>query len=297
MKICSPSSLLVAACLSAFTLIACAANTESGDSSTSESATTVQTTLLVSDIDDTIKRTHVLDKAAAAVNALDSRDPFGGMRALYTRWHRENAPSKQIIYLSAAPGPLIELSKRFLTNSEFPGDTADVTESVVSGRSIFESAGDFKTKKLLEMYDAQVAAKKVPNTYILIGDNGEQDMIAYGNFIDYVRSKGGRTDRIYSFIHHVYDVPEGSPIAAPHRAWVTAGDLAVQLRELGLIGDPSLDDVLAEVATDVTHQAEVVVPSFMSCKQFSSWPYLETSAASNDYATVESDVKDLCLSE
>jgi hypothetical protein len=288
-------SIPLLAAIPVFTLAACTAEPAAGTgSSSADVVESPRSVLLVSDIDDTIKRTDVLNKAMAAVNALESHNSFGGMSSLYSRWHGETGANRQIIYLSAAPGPLIELSKRFLTNSDFPGNTDTISDSVISGRTLLESAGDFKTKKLLEMYDEQVAAKKVPDAVILIGDNGEQDMFAYGNYINYVASKGGRTDRIYSFIHHVYDVPQGSSIDAPHRPWVTAADLAVQLSQLGLITDASLADVLSETASEATDQANLLVPSFMSCTQFSAWPELRAAVGGEDYATVENAVASLC---
>ena len=115
----------------------------------------------------------------------------------------------------------------------------------------------------------------MPRTVILVGDNGEQDMIAYQNFIDYVRSKVGATDRIYSFIHHAYDSPQGSVIAAPHRPFVTAADLAVQLRSLALVSSHTLDTVLRDVAARTeSDDANDVIPSYMHCAQFTAWPSL-----------------------
>jgi hypothetical protein len=274
-------------------LAGCSVNTDdSGE--TTEDIKHQRTVMLVSDIDDTIKRTDIKNPAAAAFNAFQAHDQFDGMSALYTDWHGQTDTKKKIIYLSASPGPLIELGKHFLDESKFPGDTSDVKASVVSGRSLTESAGEFKTKKLLEMYDAQVAQKSVPDTYILIGDNGEQDMIAYGNFIDYVASKGGKTDHIYSFIHHVYDSPQGSEIQAPHRAWVTAGDLAVQLHELKLVNDATVGSVLSEVSKGLSSDTDDVIPGFMSCSQFDNWPTLTGDVGTEDFATIESSVKNLC---
>ena len=291
-SLCSLSALLLAAPLG---LVGCAASTdENTDSTTSQAIENQGTTLLVSDIDDTIKRTDVLSKLESAVNVFASRDSFGGMNTLYNDWHNENTDRKQIIYLSAAPGPLIDLSKRFLENSTFPGNTSNVSDSVISGRSLSQSAGDFKTAKLLAMYDEQRAAGNVPDTFILIGDNGEQDMIAYGNFIAYVASKGGSTKHIYSFIHHVYDSPKGSEIAAPHRAWVTAADLAVQMRTLGLIGDSSLGDVISEVSSDLSSNTSTVIPTFMSCTQFNSWPALPGAVGADDYGAIQDGVTGLC---
>jgi hypothetical protein len=252
-------------------------------------------TLLVSDIDDTIRRTDVLDKVEAVVNALKSKNAFSGMSLLYSSWRDENKANRTITYLSAAPGMFILPGMRFLKDSGFPGDTTDVAASVVSGRQSSETAGAFKTKKLKEMFDTALSTGAVPHTVILVGDNGEQDMIAYGNYIDYVANRGGATDRIFSFIHHVYDSPRGSEIVAPHRPFATAADLAVQLAGLSLIGTPSLARVLHEVASEVVQAPPTVIPSFMKCRQFSAWPKLDQGEPlSNDYSTVKADVTQLC---
>ncbi len=289
---------LVAAAFLALTLAAsgCASSSENV-SSGSQSVVVHGKTLLVSDIDDTIRRTDVLSKTAAVFNGLQFHNPFSGMRLLYTSWHNDNTANKKITYLSASPGPLVLAGEHFLEESDFPGDTSEIKESVVSGRKFSESAADFKTRKLHEMYDAAVATNAVPDTVILIGDNGEQDMIAYGNYVDYVAEKGGDTSRIYSFIHHAYDTPKGTEIAAPHRAWVTAADLAAQLSELGLINDGTLTEVLSQVAMDVTNQPTTVIPSFMGCAQWSAWPKLPGKPATDvagTYQTVQNAVNDLC---
>lgn len=260
-----------------------------------EALTNSSSTLLVSDIDDTIKRTDVLNKEEAVINAFGTTNQFAGMSLLYKGWHGEDTSNKKITYLSAAPGPLVLLGIHFLKGSSFPGDTSDVSQSVVSGRKFSETAGDFKTTKLKQMYDANVAAGTVPNTVILIGDNGEQDMFAYANYIAYVASKGGRTDRIFSFIHHAYDTPQGSAIVAPHRQFVTAADLAVQLKNLSLISSGALDAVLHEVAVDSAGaQQRTVIPSFMKCSQFSQWPKLDEQTGANDYQSVQTNVNRLC---
>jgi hypothetical protein len=278
----------------AATMMGCAISAEDV-SSDSESIVVKSKTWLVSDIDDTIKRTDVLDHVGEVVNAVQSRNAFSGMSLLYTGWHNDNTANKKITYLSAAPGPVIFLGEHFLVNSGFPGDTDQVTQSVVGGRKFLESAGNFKTRKLYEMYDADVAARTVPGTVILIGDNGEQDMLAYGNYINYVAAKGGRTDRIYSFIHHAYDTPKGSAIVAPHRAWVTAADLAVQLRELGLINEATLSGVMQQVWGDLAEQPDTVIPPFMGCAQWHTWPALSAGDVNaSEYRSIQGMADDIC---
>jgi hypothetical protein len=147
------------------------------------------------------------------------------------------------------------------------------------------------------MYDAAV---EKPDTMILVGDNGEQDMMAYGALIDHVASTRGKT-KVYSFIHHVYEsAGKATPITSPHTAFLTAADLAVRFQAAGWIDQGTLTKVLNEVAYDSgrAHDlADTVVPSFMECGAFQSWPALDARAAASNaaaYETVKANMKDLC---
>ena len=288
------SFLLVAAAIS---LTACAADATDDTSAGAESAATEKkiSTVLVSDIDDTIKETGV-HSAGVALNALSTTAEFSGMSMLYKGWHDVEPTSKKITYLSAAPGPFINLGIDFLRASGFPGDGSDVSASVVGGRGL-ESAGDFKGKKLIAMYDA---AKTKPDTMILVGDNGEQDMTAYAALIDHVAKTHGKT-KVYSFIHHVYESPgKATPITAPHVPWLTAADLAVRFYDAKWIDDAALTKILNEVAYDSGEGRDLersVVPSFMECGKFTSWPALDARAGDANlkaYETAKDNLKNLC---
>jgi hypothetical protein len=290
------SFLLVATAIS-LSLSACAAQTDDDASAGAESAATEKkvSAVLVSDIDDTIKETGV-HSAGVALNALSTTSEFAGMSMLYKGWHDVDTKTKKITYLSAAPGPFINLGIDFLRASGFPGDSADVSASVVGGRGL-ESAGDFKGKKLIAMYDA--AATK-PDTMILVGDNGEQDMAAYGALIDHVARTRGKT-KVYSFIHHVYESQgKATPITAPHVPFLTAADLAVRFYDAKWIDDAALTKILGEVAYDSgagRHLYRSVVPSFMECGKFTAWPALDARAGAANlaaYDTTKSNLKDLC---
>jgi hypothetical protein len=256
-------------------------------------------TVLVSDIDDTIKETGVHSGAHVIAGAASTLDEFAGMSMLYARWHQAATTTKKITYLTAAPGALDTLGIQFLQAARFPGDTADVAASVVSGRSTREASGDFKARKLEEYYDA---LKTKPKTMILVGDNGEQDILAYGAFEDYVRKQGGQT-AIYSFIHAVYEAPDKAlPITSPHTAFLTSADLAVQFFDHGWIDEPTLDAVLDEVEYDSAPSGDLtdtVVPSFMECASFDAWPALvgASSATASKYAAIVRNVKVLCTTK
>lgn len=289
-------------CLSILTAVAislsgCAVDSDDDASSEAAAATGKKgvSTVLVSDIDDTIKATGI-HSTRVAMNALSTTNEFAGMSMLYTSWHDVDPKTKKITYLSAAPGPAINLGIQFLQGSGFPGDGADVSASVVGGRR-FESAGEFKGNKLIEMYDAAVDK---PATMILVGDNGEQDMIAYSALIDHVKKVRGKT-QVHSFIHHVYEsASKATPIAAPHTAFLTAADLAVRFYNASWIDKAALTKVLNEVAFDSgtsSGLADTVVPSFVQCGQFQSWPTMKADAGTasvQTFETIKTNLKGLC---
>src|SRR5689334_17199968 len=62
--------------------------------------------LLVSDIDDTVKITHVSNCAAALENCVHGKDVFAGMKELYQEWATHSkaiVPGKLLVYLSGGP--------------------------------------------------------------------------------------------------------------------------------------------------------------------------------------------------
>ena len=69
-------------------------------------------TLLISDIDDTIKSSNIRGNIIEAIR----QRPFEGMNYLYT----ELSNSLRIQYVSAAVGPLIYVGSNFLSSNNFP---------------------------------------------------------------------------------------------------------------------------------------------------------------------------------
>ena len=123
-------------------------------------------TLIVSDVDDTVKMTDVLNKKTEIVrNALFSKKAFSGMSALY----RELDNKETIIhYVSGSPKIIKSLICNFMDHNEFP-----------QGKNL-----TLKTKNI-ETYEYKVEAIKEliehtkPDEIILIGDDTEKDPEVY----------------------------------------------------------------------------------------------------------------------
>ncbi len=123
-------------------------------------------TLIISDIDDTIKLTDVLNKKTEIVrNALFSKKAFSGMSQLYKELNKKET---DIHYVSGSPNLIRKVINNFLEDNNFP-----------QNRNIV-----LKTKKV-HTYEYKVEAIKDlikelnPDEIILIGDDTEVDPEVY----------------------------------------------------------------------------------------------------------------------
>lgn len=126
-------------------------------------------TLIVSDIDDTVKVTDVLNKKNAVYNALFSKAAFSGMSELYQELDSKNSEDTIFYYVSGSPTLIEGKISEFLKFNEFP-DRANL---------ILKSGTKTPT------YDYKVAAitkliqTENPEKVILIGDDTEYDPEVY----------------------------------------------------------------------------------------------------------------------
>ncbi len=131
---------------------------------------------VVSDIDDTIKVTEVLDRRAMIRNTFYR--PFravSGMAAAYRRWAGQGAV---FCYLSASPWQLWPALQAFMEKAGFPRGAVRLRRFRVKDGSLVDflgSSADYKTasiRRLLERF----AERRL----VLVGDSGERDPEIYG---------------------------------------------------------------------------------------------------------------------
>jgi hypothetical protein len=149
---------------------------------------------VVSDIDDTIKISNVLDKKVLLRNTFI--EPFQAVPGM-AEWYREMGDGRNAVfhYLSAAPMQLHPALSEFLTDGRFPPGLLHLREStswrtVVAGR---ETTIAHKKQVLTRLLTAFPRRK-----FILIGDSGENDPEIYA---DIARAHPGRILAI-----HIRDV-------------------------------------------------------------------------------------------
>jgi Uncharacterized conserved protein len=132
---------------------------------------------VVSDIDDTIKISEVLDRKALLRNTfVNPFRPVPGMAPVFAEWSRE--PDTQFFYVSASPWQLYEPLAEFVQTNGFPSGVFLLKEFRWKDRTFWNLFADperYKTERI------EGIIKQVPKRrFVLVGDSGERDPEAYG---------------------------------------------------------------------------------------------------------------------
>lgn len=134
---------------------------------------------VVSDIDDTIKDSNVLDRRELLLNTFVR--PFRavpGMAAAYRAWAAQDARTA-FHYLSGSPQQMQPALGDFLDEQNYPAGSLHLRELDLSDEVFGESGGTPAHKAAVL---AQLAADFPRRRFVLVGDSGEQDPETYGHF-------------------------------------------------------------------------------------------------------------------
>lgn len=233
-------------------------------------------TLIISDIDDTIKVSHILSLSGKITRASDVTTPFTGMAQLYQLILNQNIKDSRIVYLSNAPKdvagiPALELShKNFLSFNNFPTGDMELREDILD-----ENHKINEIRRLVE--------QEKPDLMILIGDNGELDPEIYHQ-ANVEFSKG---IKIITFIHQMYSfkvpfyMPNilaeiGAKIYSEQVGFVTPMEIAVELRRQKLFDKNSYDWLIKNVSPYILNEGRfkwdglkpITFPTFKNCQDF-----------------------------
>jgi len=145
---------------------------------------------VISDIDDTIKDSHVLDKKKLLKKTfLKEFQPVKGMSDIYRRWHTKGY---RFHYVSSSPWQLYPVLSEFIDKQSYPRGSMHLKLIRVKDKSIFNifatpEEGKVPTiTKLLTTYPKR--------RFILVGDSGERDANIYA---DIAKRYPGRIIKIY----------------------------------------------------------------------------------------------------
>ncbi|MCE3010378.1 MAG: App1 family protein [Proteobacteria bacterium] len=206
-----------------------------GSVSVAEGSRTSRSTILISDIDDTLKISHVLNTAESVGSAGKVGNHFLGMAGLF---RHADIPT---YYVSNAPESLMGASHElFLMYNDFPAGEMHLRKSL--------SDENHKVETLIEIID-----RTKPERVILVGDNGEQDPAIY----QLIQSRYPEI-QFQIYIHWVYDSQgksdRGAPLPAGQRGFVTALDLGLQWVQTG---DLSANDLQSFELTLLNQRPEL----------------------------------------
>jgi hypothetical protein len=255
-------------------------------------------TLIISDIDDTIKVSHTLNTSATVFNAGDVTTPFAGMAQLYHALINQNPHDTQIIYLSNAPKtlagiPALQVSHQtFLNYNQFPAGQMDLRED------IFDN--NHKITELRKIFNDEH-----PDVVILFGDNGERDAEIYHQaFIEF-----GAKIKMVSFIHQLYNskpsflVPAflselGKPLYKEEIGYVTPIEVSIELKNRGLMTVGTYNWIMKNIAPTIANEGfwkldalmPVAFPRFMGCRDF-VWRWPVTAEVKAVYDKIKSQCR------
>ncbi len=132
---------------------------------------------VISDIDDTIKISQVLDRKALVRNTFCRPfQPVPGMAAVYQEWAK--SAGAQFHYVSASPWQLYEPLAEFVRSNKFPEGSFHLKLFRIKDHTFFDlfrSPEQYKLGVIGPMLD-----RFPKRRFILVGDSGEKDPETYG---------------------------------------------------------------------------------------------------------------------
>ncbi|MBC7371368.1 MAG: DUF2183 domain-containing protein [Bdellovibrionaceae bacterium] len=216
-------------------------------------------TIVVSDIDDTLKNAHVLNTEDMVKNSVFTNDQFLGINWVYNQLSLSN-PEMRFFYVSSAPQQIMqELHEDFIRGNKF------ARGGVYLKTDFFSS--DFKLVKI-----RQILKQELPSDVIFVGDNGEIDTLVY----EQLRTEFP-TMKFTTYIHLAYysksSKETGKALVAGQIGFATSLDLLLQLYQQNLIPQNYLQGFLDTFAGVYLKQNEndvrLAIANWMDCRDFS----------------------------
>lgn len=216
-----------------------------------------QSTLVISDIDDTIKASHVLaGLTTLSLNAFNTKNNFYGMSALFNLLSAD--PKIEFYYVSGSPVFVSETYEDFLKYNRFPKGP------IMQRINLFEETKNFKIRKIKSI----IKARK-PTALILIGDNGESDTDVYNEIV-----KSYPQLKIQTFIRYIY---ANNKSYSQQIEFISSFDIVWELQKSGLIKSsdvqPHYKMLLDKMQSEEPQgevQEPVVFPEWQQCTYFTS---------------------------
>ena len=215
--------------------------------------------LIISDIDDTLKLADVPSYTGSLPYAIDEFSHFTGLEYVLTKALGDN-PGAQIFYVSKAPEWLMKTThENFLTAVGFPSGT-------YIGRTDYDASVHklMVIRALLDQYK--------PQRVLFLGDNGEQDPLVYAQIAQEYAGKG---IEFTQYIHIVFVAADlwgtMAPMTPEQTGFVTSIELSADLVQKKWLSPTNYQWMLDNVLPNILREqpggqvGEVAFPNFMNC--------------------------------
>jgi len=253
--------------------------------------------LLISDIDDTIKPTHV--KSIEAVSNSLAKSSFLGLSSIYTALicaEEFEAPTYSDCIITKGMSVRSRRSAFYVTGFPILAEAVkyiEVTKFPYNGE--LRSKPSWKSMLKYKVDEHVDIIKQYPDRdVILIGDNGQKDIEVFIDVqkeIEYLYSNGvlPRVPRFYVFVHQVYNLASGGNlIPAPQIPFLTYFDLGLAFASNGLIDERQLKRTSAVFKDTMANTASTrfteLLPKWIECQNYRHW-----YSAGNGTVFTESD--------
>lgn len=223
-------------------------------------------TLLVSDIDDTLKIAHIRSTIGKVANAFRTNNVFLGMNDLISAVKQD--ADAEVFYLTNAPEKLMGASHRaLLRNGKFPQGTLLLRPSGVS-------SDEHKVNSL-----ERLITEHRPDSIILFGDNGEKDIKFYHHIA--MRYPG---IKFVTFIRIAYSQDaDHSPMRGQY-GFISPMEIAAKLYNEGFLDLSSADRIFDKHAPAFVADKQrkkkgmTYLPKWLTCRGHMSFKTLQAFA-------------------
>ncbi|MBO9667169.1 MAG: DUF2183 domain-containing protein [Bdellovibrio sp.] len=217
-------------------------------------------TIMISDIDDTIKLAHVHKLTDSARYAIDDESRFLGMSELYNAIAVENKIDR-VFYVSNAPEWLMGPTHLgLLKHGAFP-----------VGIYFPRTVNSKTTHKIITIREIMDRVK--PTKVIMVGDNGESDAKFYAQ----IASEYPGVE-FHQYIRDVYLTSryggEGSMVNPGQEFFVTPIEIALSLKNAGLLSPRMTTALIQHLVPQIVNEkgrdreGVLAFPKFVECKDF-----------------------------
>lgn len=221
-------------------------------------------TLLVTDMDDTIKVSYVLDKDSAVANAAMIHNAFLGMPHLY-KIIENDADVIAIKYLSNAPRKLIgDLHEKFLNFNHFP-----------KGEFVARSWFDLRSGNAHKVNSLRRFIKQYkPKALILVGDNGEADVEVYNQIRTEFPHILGPTYIRQAYSSFGFSDNFAKPLEDNQTPFASSIDIAMDLYKRGYLRLDSFTQHINKIVPAILAEEEdenrgaTAFPEWYDCRDF-----------------------------